>query len=195
MDEEERTPEEEIAYLNGQIEMLQGAIEGWRSEHDRLRTQRDRAVEEVLDACAGFERSAQIWRRTALFAEGMAKKAQARAHALEESFCCPGMPLTKHQNGAVTNTPSPEKIGEVYDKLTAAQKDTARLMHVAGMIRNVLESVKGAERFTDKTKTTRTWSIDDIHEFLGAIKYELGVTFKAIKDAESRAAIDDAMEE
>jgi len=36
MDEEERTPEEEIEFLNDQISMLKGAIEGWRKRVEEL---------------------------------------------------------------------------------------------------------------------------------------------------------------
>ena len=71
-----------------------------------------------------------------------------------------------------------------------AQKDTARLASVASLIRGILTSVKGAEHFTDKTADVRTWSTEDVHEFLGALKYEIGVAFKTIKDIEARAALD-----
>jgi len=81
-------------------------------------------------------------------------------------------------------------IGE----LAEAKKDTARLASVAFLIRGILASVKGAEHFTDKTADVRTWSTDDVHEFLGALKYELGVAFRSIKDIEVRAAIDKAKE-
>jgi len=37
--EEEKTPE----WYEGQIEMLKGAIEGWRSEHERLAAELDEA--------------------------------------------------------------------------------------------------------------------------------------------------------
>ena len=70
-----------------------------------------------------------------------------------------------------------------------ARLDTARLASVASLIRGILTSVKGAEHFTDKTADVRTWSTEDVHEFLGALKYEIGVAFKTIKDIEARAAI------
>ena len=65
MDEEDRTLEEEVEYLIGQINMLNGAIEGWRARAEDLQEKLDGVVSECKAALFREDNLRDILRKNA----------------------------------------------------------------------------------------------------------------------------------